>query len=132
MGYSMGGIIAQNFIARHPDRVLTGTVGGMSWFKAGGFAQFRDLIGRDDANGRPVAVCARSLSKLALTEEEIKSIRVPMTVLIGENDRLVPKQSLEALTAARPDWPVVEIKDANHLTCVVKLFTVSNRTGQPV
>jgi pimeloyl-ACP methyl ester carboxylesterase len=31
VGYSMGGIIAGNFIANHEDRVLSGTLGGMGW-----------------------------------------------------------------------------------------------------
>jgi pimeloyl-ACP methyl ester carboxylesterase len=35
VGYSMGGIIAANFIVKHPDRVLTGTLGGMGWLKEG-------------------------------------------------------------------------------------------------
>src|SRR5262249_2839088 len=81
-----------------------------------GFAQ----IGKNDANARALAVCGRSLAKLALTEERIKSIRVPVTVLVGDKDDLIKKLYVEPLQKVRRDWTVVEIKDANHLTCIVK------------
>ncbi|HLQ44138.1 MAG TPA: alpha/beta hydrolase [Planctomycetaceae bacterium] len=121
VGYSMGGIIAGNCIVKHPDRVLSGTLGGMGWLKEGsvgqwGFAQ----IGKNDPNAKALAICGRSLAKLALTEEQIKSIRVPMTVLVGDNDDLIKKLYVEPLVKVREDWPVVEIKDANHLTCILK------------
>jgi pimeloyl-ACP methyl ester carboxylesterase len=59
---------------------------------------------------------------LSLEEErgrrrEIKSIRVPVLILIGNRDDL-KKPYVEPLRTVRNDWPVVEIKDANHLTCV--------------
>jgi pimeloyl-ACP methyl ester carboxylesterase len=121
VGYSMGGIIAGNFIAKHPDRVLSGTLGGMGWLEAGsvgqwGFAQ----IGKKERNAKALAVCGRSLAKLALTTKEIKSIRVPVTVLIGDNDGLIKTLYLEPLRRVRKDWPVVEIKRANHITCIFK------------
>src|SRR5262249_54430178 len=64
VGYSMGGIIAGNFIARHPDRVLSGTLGGMGWLKAGGLGQhsFEWIVKR----GRPARaqdLCGQSLAK---------------------------------------------------------------------
>src|SRR5262249_27434528 len=40
VGYSMGGIIAGNFMAKYPDRVLSGTLGGMGWLKTGSIAEF--------------------------------------------------------------------------------------------
>jgi pimeloyl-ACP methyl ester carboxylesterase len=121
VGYSMGGIIAANFIARHPDRVLSGTLGGMGWLKKGGVAQWTfGRIGKNDPNATALAVCGRSLAKLALTEEEIKAIRVPVAILIGDKDNLVKKLYLEPLRKVRKDWPVIEIKDANHITCILK------------
>jgi pimeloyl-ACP methyl ester carboxylesterase len=121
VGYSMGGIIAGNFIARHPDRVLSGTLGGMGWLKAGGVAQLGFAqIGKNDPNAKALAICGRSLSKLALTEEEIKSIRVPVTVLVGDKDDLIKRLYVEPLEQVRKDWPVVEIKDGNHITCILK------------
>jgi pimeloyl-ACP methyl ester carboxylesterase len=84
VGYSMGGVIAANFIAKHPDRVLSGALCGMGWLKAGGVAQqgFRQ-IGGNDQYAKAHAVCGRSLAKLALTQAELKSIRVPVAVLVG-------------------------------------------------
>jgi pimeloyl-ACP methyl ester carboxylesterase len=87
VGYSMGGIIAANFLAKHPDRALTGTLGGMGWLQDGGAGQFLFAqIGKQDAKAHALAVCGRSLAKLALTEQQIQSIRVPVTVLIGNRD----------------------------------------------
>jgi pimeloyl-ACP methyl ester carboxylesterase len=121
VGYSMGGVIAGNFIAKHPDRVLSGTLGGMGWLKTGGAAQFGFAqIGNNDPNAKALAVCGRSLAKLALTEEEIKSITVPVAVLVGDKDGLIKKLYLEPLQQVREDWPVTEIKDANHITCILK------------
>jgi pimeloyl-ACP methyl ester carboxylesterase len=121
VGYSMGGIIAGKFIAKHPDRVLSGTLGGMGWLKAGGLAEgLFAQIAKNDPNATALAICGRSLSKLSLTEEEVKSIKVPVTILVGDKDDLVRKLYVEPLQQVRKDWPVVEIKGGDHLTCILK------------
>jgi len=121
VGYSMGGIVAGNFIVRHPDRVLSGTLGGMGWLKVGGVAQWAfGQIGREDPNAHALATCGRSLSKLALTEAEIKSIQVPVTILVGNQDDLINKLYVAPLKPVRPDWPVIEINGANHINCIFK------------
>jgi pimeloyl-ACP methyl ester carboxylesterase len=121
VGYSMGGIIAGNFIAKHPDRVLSGTLGGMGWLKEGGIAQvFFAQIGKNDRDAKALAVCGRSLAKLALTEDDVKSIKVPVTILVGDKDDFVKKLYVEPLKRVRKDWPVIEIEDANHLSCILK------------
>jgi pimeloyl-ACP methyl ester carboxylesterase len=121
VGYSMGGIIAANFIAKHPDRVLSGALGGMGWLKDGDVAQTAFAqIGKNKPNARAMAVCGRSLAKLALTEKEIQSIKVPMTVLVGGKDDLIRGLYVDPLKKVRDDWPVVEIKDANHIDCILK------------
>lgn len=121
VGYSMGGIIAGNFIAKHPDRVLSGTLGGMGWLKAGGFGETAfGRIGKNDPNAKPMSICGRSLAKLSLTEDEIKSIRVPVAIVIGEKDNMIKKLYLDPLVKVRNDWPVIDIKDANHITCILK------------
>jgi pimeloyl-ACP methyl ester carboxylesterase len=116
VGYSMGGIIAAKLLAKHQDRVLSATLGGMGWLREGSPEQKFFAASKDE---KPVGVCFRSLAKLALTEKEIKSIRVPVLILIGDRDDL-KKLYVEPLKPIRKDWPVVEIKDANHLTCVGK------------
>jgi len=121
VGYSMGGIIAGNFIAHHPDRVLSGALGGMGWLKSGGASQWGlGQLGKRESEAKAPAICGRSLAKLALTEDEIKTIEVPMIVFVGDKDRLVNRLYIEPLKQVRPDWPVVEIEDANHLSCVVR------------
>jgi pimeloyl-ACP methyl ester carboxylesterase len=122
VGYSMGGIIAGSFLVKHPRRVLSGALCGMGWLKKGGVGEWGFAqISKKDRNAGPLAVCGRSLAKLALSEEEIKSIRVPVTVLVGDEDNLIKKLYVEPLRAVRKDWPIVEIKGANHLTCIFKL-----------
>jgi pimeloyl-ACP methyl ester carboxylesterase len=121
VGYSLGGIIAGNFIAKHPGRARSAALGGMGWLQAGGVAQWGlAQIGKNDRRAKTLAVCGRSLAKLALTEKQIKSIRVPVTVLIGDKDDLVKKLYVEPLKKVHKDWPVIEIKDADHFTCIIK------------
>jgi pimeloyl-ACP methyl ester carboxylesterase len=121
VGYSMGGITVANFLAKHPDRVLSATLGGMGWLKAGGVPQFAfGRIGKKGPHARAVALCGRSLAALALTPEQIQAIRVPVTILVGDKDELVKRLYLEPLKGVRRDWPVVEIEDANHITCILK------------
>ena len=56
---------------------------------------------------------------MALTEKEIKSIKVPVLILFGDHDFL-KKGYVEPLAKVRKDWPVVEIKDANHINCIFR------------
>ena len=108
-------------MAKHPDRVLSGTLGGMGWLKTGGVGQRSShRSARRTAKPSRRDLCGRSLAKLALTKEEIKSIRVPVTVLVGDKDELIKKLYVDPLQPVRKDWPVIEIKDANHITCIFK------------
>ncbi|HWB08994.1 MAG TPA: alpha/beta hydrolase [Pirellulales bacterium] len=121
VGYSMGGIIAANLASRHPERVRSLTLGGMAWLKTGGAAQWLFArIGRDDPDAKARTVCGRSLAKLALTEDEIKAIDVPVTVLVGKKDNLIKRLYVTPLQKVRDDWPVIEIDDANHINCILK------------
>ena len=115
VGYSMGGIIAAKLLARYPDRALSGTLGGMGWLREGSIEQKFFASGGKD--GQPVGVCFRNLAKLALTEEEIKSVRAPVLVLFGDRDFL-KRGYTEALQGVRRDWPVIDIGNADHLSCV--------------
>jgi pimeloyl-ACP methyl ester carboxylesterase len=117
IGYSMGGIITAKFLVKHPDRACSGLLGGMGWLRDSSLEQKMFAGGGKD--GKPVGICFRSLAKLALTEDEIKSIKTPVEVVIGDNDAL-QKGYVVPLKRVRKDWPIVQIKDANHLTCIGK------------
>jgi pimeloyl-ACP methyl ester carboxylesterase len=121
VGYSMGGVITANFLVKHPERVLSGTLGGMGWLKKGGLGELGFAqIGKKDAAPNAQAVCGRSLAKLSLTEAEIKSITAPVKVLVGDKDDLIQKLYVEPLKTVRKDWSIAEIPYANHITCIVK------------
>jgi pimeloyl-ACP methyl ester carboxylesterase len=117
VGYSMGGIIAAKLLAKHPDRVLSGTLGGMGWLREDSLEQMAFAAGGKD--GKPVGICFRSLAKLALTEKEIKSIRAPVVILIGDRD-IIKRGYTDPLKRVRKDWQVIDIKDADHITCILK------------
>jgi pimeloyl-ACP methyl ester carboxylesterase len=119
VGYSMGGMIAVKFLARYQERVLSGAVCGMGWLREGSFQQ--RMLGRMQGRygGRTPPACARSLGELAVTEAELKGIRVPVIVIIGDRDPL-KRFFVGPLQLVRKDWAVIEIDDADHLSCVVK------------
>jgi pimeloyl-ACP methyl ester carboxylesterase len=70
VGYSMGGIVALKFIAEHPERVLSGTLGGMGWLAEGSALQRIWGRMRDPA--------ARGVAGLALSQDQLLAIRVPV------------------------------------------------------
>jgi pimeloyl-ACP methyl ester carboxylesterase len=117
VGYSMGGIITARFLATHSDRALSGTLGGAGWLREGGVEQKIFAAGGKD--GKPVGLCFQGLAKLALTEKDVNSIQVPVTMLIGSKDGLKALY-VDPLKKVREDWPVVEIEGGDHITCILK------------
>jgi len=115
VGYSMGGMIAIKICATRPERVAAAVVGGMGWLPKG---PVRD---RPSPPNLPAAfaakqACAAAFPALGTTEEEFQAIRVPMTVVVGEEDGLIER--VRALESLRPDIPVVRIPGANHVSCI--------------
>jgi pimeloyl-ACP methyl ester carboxylesterase len=119
VGYSLGGMIAVKLIARHPDRVVSGVVGGMGCLRDGSRLQkvWEEIPARD--GGRTPVACIHGIVKLAVTEEELKGIRVPVVVVVGDRDP-VKRMYVAPLRTVRKDWPVVEVEDAGHLSCIFK------------
>jgi pimeloyl-ACP methyl ester carboxylesterase len=121
VGYSMGGIITANFVVKHPERVISSVLGGMGCMIVGRPAQLVFAqVGKNDSEPRPAILCGRSLAKLALTDKEIKDIQVPVTILIGDDDRIIKRLYVEPTEELRSDWPVIEIADVGHMLCVAK------------
>jgi pimeloyl-ACP methyl ester carboxylesterase len=120
VGYSMGGMIVMKLLSTHPDRAASAVVGGMGWMREGSFlADFWERI-QGGGRGQTPAVCAQNLGKLALSAEELKAIRVPTLVIVGERDP-VRQLYVEPLKQARPDIRVVEVPDAGHVDTVMSL-----------
>jgi len=119
VGYSLGGMIIMKLLTLHPERVSSAVLGGMGWLRAD--SPVRHFWGA--MQGRAVsqvpAACLHGIAKLAVTETEVKAVRVPVTILVGERD-ICRRLYVEPLAQVRPDWPVHVIKDAGHINCVMK------------
>jgi pimeloyl-ACP methyl ester carboxylesterase len=121
-GYSLGGIIVMKFMVDHPERVISANLGGMGWLRDGSVEQ-RIFVRMGDRSGKAVLgtppACAGGIAKLAVTETQIKKIKVPVEILVGDRDPC-NAMYVQPLQPLRPDWPVLVIPDAGHLTCIVK------------
>ena len=118
-GYAIGGVITMKFLATHPDRAITATIGGTGWFRARPVANANTIPPPPDEPDRTPRAFDRSLRHLETSEEELLRIRVPVKVIIGDRD-VVKRLYLLPLKEARPDWPVVEIEGAGHVDCFTK------------
>jgi pimeloyl-ACP methyl ester carboxylesterase len=62
---------------------------------------------------------AGGVARLALPQDALQAIKLPVLVLVGDRDPI--KQVYVApLRAVRNDWPIIEINDAGHLNCIFK------------
>jgi pimeloyl-ACP methyl ester carboxylesterase len=111
VGYSMGGMVALKLIAEHPERVISGTLGGAGWLREDSILQKIWTHMR--------SLGARSISELALTADQLKAIQIPVEILVGDRDPM-KKLYVEPLESVRSDWRVIEIEGAGHLNCIVK------------
>jgi pimeloyl-ACP methyl ester carboxylesterase len=119
VGYSLGGMIAVKFLSLHPERVKSGLIGGMGWFRAGSPLQkFWERIPNRDKQPVPSAFL-KTVGQFAVSAEELKKIKVPVEVIVGDHDP-VKQLYVIAVRRGRPDWPVVEIAGAGHMNCIVK------------
>ena len=119
VGYSLGGMIAMKLAVLHPERVTSMVLGGMGWLQADKpVAHFWEAMKGRAIPAVPPA-CLHGISALAVTEAQVKAVRVPVSILIGERD-LCRRLYVEPLEKVRPDWPVHLIKDAGHMNCVVQ------------
>jgi pimeloyl-ACP methyl ester carboxylesterase len=114
-GYSMGGMIAMKLAVTHPSRVTSVVLGGMGWLKAGArMNSFWDGLKTSHFNV-PIA-CPRSFPELAVTEADIRAVKLPVTMIVGEQDPC-RQWYVEPLHQVRPDWPEHVIAGAGHINC---------------
>lgn len=119
VGYSLGGMVALKLAALHPNRVESVALGGMGWLREGSRLQdlWERMPGRD--GGRTPAEFMRNVGTLALSEDEIKKLSMPVEVIVGDRDP-VKRMYVIPLQHVRNDWPVVEVRDARHLNCLLR------------
>jgi pimeloyl-ACP methyl ester carboxylesterase len=96
------------------------------------------LLARNDAQALAAVIRGRIIDKdLALSDEKVKGIKVPMLALIGENDPLRP--GVDELKKRLPDVKVVVIDKADHITAFsreefvngLKEFLDAHRAAKP-
>ena len=119
VGYSMGGMITMKLLTLHPERVSSAVLGGMGYLKTGGPLQgfWQQHLGREEGKG--FEVCFHELSKLAVTDDEVKAVHVSVEIIVGDHD-ICRALYLDPLARLRPDWPVHLIANADHLSCIMK------------
>jgi pimeloyl-ACP methyl ester carboxylesterase len=119
VGYSLGGMVTAKFAVMHPERVLSATLGGMGWLKEGSPPQsFWERIPTRPGN-ETSSIFMQNMAKLAVTEDDLKGIKLPVEVIVGNRDP-VKRLYVTPLEQVRSDWPVVEIDGAGHITCIMK------------
>jgi len=116
VGYSMGGMITLKVLALHPERVRSAVIGGMGWIEL----PADDLSTQSSAAElKPLEACAQAFPDLGITRDQLAEIKRPMIVVIGSDDGLLGRR-VDPLRKVRRDVPIVEIAEANHVTCIFR------------
>lgn len=118
IGYSMGGMITLKFASLHPERVRSATLCGIGWMENGEKFERLASVGPRDKNAAITPLIA-GFSEFAVPAEAVKALRVPVEVIIGDQD-FNRRLGVEPLLRLRPDIAEHVIADANHLSCVLK------------
>jgi len=122
VGYSMGGMITLKTAVLHPERVQGLLLCGMGWLQDGGMLQgfWEHIPVREGLiGGSSGSACMKGMARLAVTEAEVKALKMPASIIVGDRDP-VDKLYVVPLTRIRPEWPVTKIAGAGHITCVIK------------
>jgi hypothetical protein len=104
-------MVALKFAVNHSGRVSSVVLGGMGLLRQGG--------GMQQAWTRLHDTASRRVAALAITSEQVKAVCTPVEIVVGDGDR-VRRLYVEPLLAVRRDWVVVEITNADHLTCLFR------------
>lgn len=122
VGYSMGGMIALKMAVLHPERVQGLLLCGMGWLQDGSALQgfWEHIPVREGLfGGSSGSACMKGMARLAVTEAEVKALKMPAAIIVGDHDP-VDRLYVAPLTRIRPDWPVTRIAGAGHITCIMK------------
>jgi pimeloyl-ACP methyl ester carboxylesterase len=116
VGYSMGGMITMKLMVLHPERVRSAVLGGMGWMKDGSLFPGD---GKESKSQSAIEACIRGFKGLAVSAEDVRAIKIPFLVIIGDSDPL-RQRFVEPLRALRPDVPIKIVEGAGHLNCIFK------------
>jgi pimeloyl-ACP methyl ester carboxylesterase len=117
VGYSLGSFIVMKLLTTHPERVSSAVMGGAAWLRAGSPLQHVFMMMPVRAN-RAARDCVHGIAGLATTEQEVKAIKAPVTILVGDRDPC-RQMYVEPALRVRPDWTVRTIASAGHFNCIV-------------
>jgi pimeloyl-ACP methyl ester carboxylesterase len=106
VGYSMGAKVANTFRQRHPDRLISITLGGYGWpwrsaevslDEARERLENRMVLPGNDLDA--LAAVSTGMSVLSPTEQSLRENRVPALAIIGDRDEVVPHADFLRLVA---------------------------------
>jgi len=116
VGYSMGAKIANTFRARHPQRVVTLTLGGYGWPWRGQAVTLEEsrenLAQRTFGPGNDVDALAayRVVSNdLVPGEDELRANRIPTLSIVGTEDTAVSRDDVRTLRATMAHVEAVDM-----------------------
>jgi pimeloyl-ACP methyl ester carboxylesterase len=79
-------MIALKLAVLHPERVTALALGGMGWMRDGAeLSKIWELLPAPDMGRVPVE-CIRSVGELTVSEDELRAVRVPVEVVVGQQD----------------------------------------------
>lgn len=119
IGYSMGGMITLKFASLHPERVRSAVLCGIGWMENGEMFQRLAAAGGAGNGNAALGPLLAGFAEFAVPAEAVKSMRVPVEIIIGDQD-FNRRLGVEPLLRLRPDLTEHIIADANHLSCVLK------------
>jgi pimeloyl-ACP methyl ester carboxylesterase len=119
VGYSLGGMITLKLLTLHPERVRSAVLGGMGWLKEGSSLQRVWEMLPDRGRSTVPPACVHGAAQLAVTEEQVKAVRVPVTIIVGDRDPC-RRLYVQPLRRIRPDWPERVVVGAGHVNCILK------------
>lgn len=106
VGYSMGALLANKLRELHQDRVISLTIGGTGWPAVPGTLtieqidkRLRDRGFRDGSERAALVAVRVSYPEVLGNESELGRNKVPMLVVIGEQDRPERAQRLAEITS---------------------------------